>query len=237
MRITPNMLWSARSTGTSIRSNALLSQMGRSRVGKSNTIPGSSYSFSSIYAKQAAGYANMGNASEKLRSTAAAFASKNTNNLFAAARKSGSAANLLRQAKDMVSSYNATVKNLKNTPSALNDSYRQMMENAFRENSDDLKKIGITVNRDKSVSIDEKKFASAGIDTVEQVLGSGFSSRLEFVSGNIANYAIANASGTGLQYGAGLSYGMGLQYGAGNQYGTGSNYLASMLMNRYNFWM
>lgn len=203
MNISPNMFLSNISgIGSMLRTSSAIS--GRGRTGSSATYAAANakYNVNNYYNRQAVGYTNIGSSAESLRSTAASFSSKNSTNVFSIARKNGTTVGLLSQAKEMVTSYNNTLKGLSQTPSSLNRVYGQMMQNAFRENKDSLKSIGITVNKDNTISLNEKRFREAGVDQIEKTLGSeaGFSSRIEFISENTANNAIRNATGFAGQY-------------------------------------
>ncbi len=225
MRISPNMFLNNMSgIGSMLRTSSAIAGRGRTGSTASYAAAKAKYNVNNYYNRQAAGYTNIGSAAESLRSTAASFASKSSANVFSAARKNGTTDGLLSQARGMVTSYNNTVKGLNGTPTSLNRVYGQMMQNAFRENRDSLKEIGITVNRDNTVSLNEKKFKAAGVDTIEKVLGAegDFSSRIEFISENAANNAIRNASG----------------YGYAGQYDVNGAYLSALLGvgSRYNFW-
>ena len=140
MNISPNMFLSNISgIGSMLRTSSAIS--GRGRAGSSATYAAANakYNVNNYYNRQAVGYTNIGSSAESLRSTAASFSSKNSTNVFSIARKNGTTVGLLSQAKEMVTSYNNTLKGLSQTPSSLNRVYGQMMQNAFRENKDSLK--------------------------------------------------------------------------------------------------
>lgn len=184
-------------------------------------------------------YIKLGENAESLRSSVSVLGSTAKNNIFENARSTGSKDALLSQAKQMVSGYNSTMSGIKNDTSSLNRVYRRMMENSVTENRESLSNIGIRVNMDKTLSIDEAKFKNATVDDIEAALGSksGFSSRVDSMAENISKNAIStatNMNNTFSSYGTlGSSYSTYSGLGYGN-----SDYLSALLSgnNRYNFW-
>lgn len=194
-------------------------------------------------------YVKLGESAESLRTSSNVLSSVSKNSIFENARATGSKDAIYNQVRQMVSGFNSTMSGMKNDNSSLNRVYRQLMENSASENSNALSKIGITVNADRTLSIDETKFRSSSIDDLEAALGSksGFSSRVGSVAENVSKNAIStatNLSSTYRSYGAlGASYGFnGLLESPYNSYaGMGygkSNYLAALLAgtSRFNLW-
>ena len=172
MRITNSMLWHNSRLGSAMLGSSLLGSIGGSRTSQKAGRAGNSYDFLNTYTSKVNSYAKLGSSSEGLRSAAAAFASTNSSNIFTSARETESVDGLLDQAKNMVNGYNDTMKNLKGQTSSLNNVYGDMLQNAFNENRDALGDIGITVDKDGTVSLDGKKFQNAGVDAVEKALGA-----------------------------------------------------------------
>lgn len=184
-------------------------------------------------------YIKLGENAEYLRRSANVLGSTSKNNVFENARNTGSNETIVNQAKQLVSGYNRTMNGIKNDNSSLNRVYRQLLENAATENSESLSNIGITVNRDKTLSIDETKMKNASVDDLEAALGSksGFTSRAGSMAENVSRNAIStatNLSSAYSSYGASLSsYSPYASLGRGN-----SDYLSALFAgtSRFNFW-
>lgn len=184
-------------------------------------------------------YIKLGENAESLRSSANVLGSVGKNNIFVNARNTGSKDALMSQAKQMVSGFNSTMRGIQNENSSLNRVYRRMMENAATDNSESLSNIGITVNRDKTLSIDEAKFKSASIDDIEAALGSksGFVSRVGSMAENVSKNAISTA--TTLSSVMDSYDVLGSSYGSYTGMGYGSTgYLSALFSasSRINFW-
>ena len=149
-------------------------------------------------------YSKTADAAESLRSATSALTSGRSDNLFEKARQTGSSEELFNEAKKLVEGYNSTVKNLNASQSPVNTVYRRMMESAASGNSSALQNIGITIGKDKTLSIDEDKFKSADIDTIEKALGSGsgFSSRVGLAADRAEKSALNSNMSSFDQYGS-----------------------------------
>ena len=125
---------------------------------------------------------------------------------------------------------------MKDDNSSLNRVYRQLMENAATENSESLANVGILVNGDKTLTIDEAKFKNSSIDEIEAAIGSSssFTSRVGSMAENISKNAVSTATNLNRAYNP---YGIYNPYGTYNPYGS-SNYLSALLSgsNRFNLW-
>lgn len=240
MRITPSML--SRSTN---RINALAytrktakaqGTIGNKKATVTSTVRGrQSINNNSLADK----YIKLGESAESLRSSAKVLGSTSKNGIFENAKRTGSKDAIFSQVKQLVSGYNGAMSGIKNDNSSLNKVYRQLMENATTENSEFLSNIGITVNKDKTLSIDETKMKNASVDDLEAALGSksGFTSRVGSVAENVSRNAISTAASLNSvrnSYGASLfSYNTYGSLGRGN-----SNFLSALLsgFSRFNFW-
>lgn len=110
---------------------------------------------------------------------------------------------------DFVEQYNSLVNTLKKDNSTLNEFYREMLGEAAQENAEDLASIGITANKNGTLSFDADKFAEADADTVKKVLGESgtFSVKAAFIVGRVGENAAATIESYSTQYSAnGYSY-------------------------------
>lgn len=240
MRITPSMLnrnFSRINPLTFTRKTAKIQNLSRNKkTTPASAVRGRQFVNSSPTVDK---YIKLGENAETLRSSANILSSAGKNNIFENAKSTESKDALISQAKQMVSGFNSTMRGIQNETSSLNRVYRRMMENAAADNSDSLSNIGITVNKDKTLSIDEAKFKSASIDDIEAAIGSksSFTSKVESMAENVSKNAISTATTLSS---AMDSYSMlGSSYGsyAGMSYGN-SDYLSALLSvsSRFNYW-
>lgn len=243
MRVTGSMLWG---NSASLYKNQLISRTGQNiksaASAKAAAIKKNGYNLpDSFYTKSQTVNTPAGQA-DSLRNSALTFTATGSSSLFERAKKNGSNGELMVNARQLASSYNATLKNLRNNPTALNNYTRQAMENAFHDNADALKDIGINVNYDRSVTIDEAKFRSSDTADIEKVLGKDselmksierYSSSAE-VGLNRSNTLTSGFYNSLGSYGFN-DYGLGGYGGFGNSV-AGNNYLSALYGSKYNFW-
>ena len=141
--------------------------------------------------------------------------------IYDRAKESGSTKDIVSSAKKMVESYNATLKQLRETGDTLNEFYRQQLKDIPAGDKEALKSIGITQAKDGSLSIDEKVLQSADADTLKKVLDgdTGLASKISFVSGRISQNAASNVVSTSSQYTS-----------------NGSSLLSALETSKYDFW-
>lgn len=186
-------------------------------------------------------YADLGKQAQTLRDSASILSSQSSNNIFEYSKRTESRDELVKQVKSMVEGYNGSIKDMKNSTSSTDKIYRRMLENAAETYSGDLAKAGITVNKDKTLSFDEKAFKEADINDIEKALGSkaGFTDRMESVSGNIERTATYNSGQSIGRYSAYNSLASALTGGTDGFYSNSIynayNYLSSFMGNRFGF--
>ena len=132
------------------------------------------------------------------------------NSIYDRAKESGSTKDIVSSAKKMVESYNATLKQLRETGDTLNEFYRQQLKDIPAGDKEALKSIGITQAKDGSLSIDEK---------VLQNGDTGLASKISYVSGRISQNAASNVVSTSSQYTS-----------------NGSSLLSALETSKYDFW-
>lgn len=219
MRITTQMLnESARKAGLPINNTSLLHYI---KSGSSdNTLLNALHKNSSTAdtAKKSS-YERLEEAADQLLQKAEAFTDESGHSVFAKAREDGSNQEIYDAAKALVEQYNSVAAALQNAAGTLDGYYRQMLNGAVSENSEGLNNIGITLAKDGTLHIDEKKLKAADVDTLEQTLGSAgtFSAKVAFLATHISDNAKANVESLSSQYtSAGTSY--------------------SSAANKYDFW-
>lgn len=158
------------------------------------------------------------NSSDDLRKRASELMETDENSLFGKAEETKDTEKIIAGVKDMIGSYNKTLELLKETDGSLNSFYYKELKNAAAANEEQLKSVGVTLNKDGSLAIDEKVLGNADYDTLKKVFGSEskFIQRTEYISDKVSQNAKANAESLSNQYNAkGISYS---DYTEGNKY-------------------
>lgn len=166
-------------------------------------------------------YTKLEDSSEKLSTYASSLIETEKDSIYDKAKESGSTDSIVSNVTKMVDEYNSTIKQLKDAGGSMNEFYRQQLQAIPSSCKDALKSIGITQQKDGSLSIDEKTLQGADIDSLKKALGNetGFASKMDFISGRVNKNAAANVASASSQYNSkGTSY--------SGYYGTG----------KYNFW-
>ena len=156
-----------------------------------------------------------------LESIAEKLAADGENSLFAKAKKTGDTSEIVANAESLADAYNKTLSVLKKSDSSLDRFYRQELQNYVTEQSGVLKAVGITKNRDGSLSVQKDTLKNADLDSLEKAFGSasGFSEKVGYVSGRVAENAAAWDTGILNGYGS-----------------TGKEYYNSFVESMYDFW-
>lgn len=212
IRMTKQMLnRTARRTGVSSRGSSLLRSNSKSSNARGSSLlaklgtRGISAAKSNNLKKNA--YEKLEKTAEKLKKSSGALISTDDDKL-------------LDKVKTFVSDYNDILKEIDNAPSTLNSFYKQMMLEATSENKDILKEAGITENRNGYLSLDEKKFNSAGTDILEKVFGKNgrYIDKINYIAGRVDSSAETDLKSLSNQYSS-----------SGRGYSSYSN-------NKYNWW-
>lgn len=203
MRITNQMLnESARKAGLPVNNVSLLNYINSSSL--NNTLSGTlNKSSSAVDTAKKASYEKLEKSADALLQQAEIFTAEGEKSIFEKARESGSTQEIQEGVQELVENYNAAIKALKSASAPLNDYYRQMLQEAADENSELLESIGITVAKDKTLSIDADKLKAADVDTLKQALTGGtFGKKTAFLASRISSNAQANIKSLSSQYNA-----------------------------------
>ncbi|MDE6312744.1 MAG: hypothetical protein K2M46_03855 [Lachnospiraceae bacterium] len=219
MRITTQMLNdTAKRAGLPIHNTSLLNYINQGESG--NSLLSSLNKKNRTSSLQNAAYEKLKRNGQALEKSAKTLASESDSSVFAKAKENGEKGELYKQASQLISNYNATVKALASTASPLNNYYKKMLQAASSDNKELLEKAGISIGKEGMLTINSKKFQEADMDTLEKALGnsSDFSQKVAFIGGRIADNAKAGIDSVNSQYSInGAAY---------------SNYSS----NQYNWW-
>lgn len=166
-------------------------------------------------------YTKLEDSSEKLSKYASSLLETEKDSIYDKAKESGSTDSIVSNVSKMIDEYNSTIKQLSDAGGSMNEFYRQQLLTVPASCKDPLKAIGITQQKDGSLSIDEKTLKSADVDTLKKALGneSGFASKVDFLSNRVNKNAAANAASASSQYNS-----------------RGSSYSGYYGTSKYNFW-
>lgn len=220
MRITTQMLnESARKAGLPVNQSSLLNYIKGNKGTAINELLQKNNKSSRTNAVQKEFYETMEKSAEELQDSAEALTSEE-DNLFARARESGKTGEIKKQVKTFIAGFNDTLKKLSGSGSALDAYYKKMLQQAVAEDKKGLSGIGISVDKNGYLQMDENQFDGADMDTLEKALGknSSIMSKVEFIAGRAADNAKSNLASMSSQYSA-----------------AGRN-TSSYLSNKYDFW-
>lgn len=166
-------------------------------------------------------YTKLEDSSEKLSKYASSLLETEKDSIYDKAEESGSTSSIVSNVSKLVEEYNSTINQLNKAGGSMNEFYRQQLKAIPSSCKDVLKAIGITQQKDGSLSIDEKTLKSADTATLKKALGNdtGFASKNDFISGRVNKNAAANAASASSQYNS-----------------RGSSYSGYYGSSKYNFW-
>lgn len=166
-------------------------------------------------------YTKLEDSSEKLSKYASSLLETEKDSIYDKAEESGSTSSIVSNVSKLVEEYNSTINQLNKAGGSMNEFYRQQLKAIPSSCKDVLKAIGITQQKDGSLSIDEKTLKSADTATLKKALGNdtGFASKINFISGRVNKNAAANAASASSQYNS-----------------RGSSYSGYYGSSKYNFW-
>lgn len=164
-------------------------------------------------------YEKLDQKAEALEKQAQSFTDESAKSMFAQAKSSGNYEDVYKHVDSFVNSYNQTLDAMKSGKDSMTSFYGSMLKRAASDQSADLSAVGITVQKDGSLTVDQEKLRAADKETLEKILGasSTFSQNVNFIAGRITNYAQSNLVSASNGYNAFGAY-------------------TSAISGRYNFW-
>lgn len=226
MRITNQMIARAAiKSGLPIYQNTLLDYINSSSAPAANSLLSSLNSSgranSALQSLSRKNSRQLEESAGSLSSIAAKLDKEGENSLFAKARETGDTSEIVEHVERMAASYNKTISCLKKSDSSLNQFYLQELQSYVNGQSGALKAVGITKNKDGSLSVQRDTLKKAGPDSLEAAFGStsGFTEKVGYVSGRVAE----NAAALDTEYLSGYS-------------NTGKEYYNAFAGSMYDFW-
>ena len=174
MRITTQMLaHSAAKSGIPFQQTTLLDILNK-KSSFSGLLNGVNASADATAIAKKKNYSKLEDISGNLNGYASSLVATDKNSIYDRAKESGSTKDIVSSAKKMVESYNATLKQLRETGDTLNEFYRQQLKDIPAGDKEALKKV---LDGD-----------------------TGLASKISFVSGRISQNAASNVVSTSSQY-------------------------------------
>lgn len=193
MRVTRGMIRQAKSRGSKTTNNGSRLSSIPVRSEKEKRLSALSGS-RKVDTAQRTGYEKLQSSADHLAKKADALSDTGKDSLWEKAKESGDRGQIGSAAKEFVSLYNDTLGNVKKASGVLNEYYYKMLKEVASDNSAQLEGIGITITRDGSLDLNEKKFREAETAALEKVFGGSdsFMSKTSFLAGRISDNAASS---------------------------------------------
>lgn len=199
--------------------SALFSYMNGGNNSFLNSVYGTGRTASMFGTKNANKYSNIMSYYEKmayngikagaagLRTHSEALNETGEESLFGKAEATGNTKDVVNEINNFVEDYNAMLSNMKKTGGSIQTTYAGQFSTQALIHREELAKIGITAQKDGTLSVNEATLKAAGIDDMKKVFQgtSSFAGRVSMKSIYVESSAVSNLSGN--------------MYGSYNRYG------------------
>ena len=222
IRITTQMLnETSRKAGLPVNSSSLLNYINNDKNSNSllESLQNSSKTTDLLQNKKL--YQKLKDAAESLEDATKTLGNEKSDNIFAKAKESGDNADIIKNVKTLIEQYNEVRKQLeRDASSPINAYYNQTLGQLASKNKEELSKVGITVGKDGSMTIDESKLKEASVEDLESLFGSKseFIQKMQYLASHVSNNVSAQIESLG------------------NQYGQDANSFSSYISNKYDWW-
>lgn len=222
IRITTQMLnETSRKAGLPVNSSSLLNYINNDNNSNSllESLQNSSKTTDLLQNKKL--YQKLKDAAESLEDATKTLGNEKSDNIFAKAKESGDNADIVKNVKTLIEQYNEVRKQLESDASSpINAYYNQTLGQLASKNKEELSKVGITIGKDGSMTIDESKLKEASVEDLESLFGSKseFIQKMQYLASHVSNNVSAQIESLG------------------NQYGQDANSFSSYISNKYDWW-
>lgn len=220
MRVTTQMLnQTAKRTGIPINQNNLLSYINNDSSSDGNTLLDALNKNHKVSTEMVSNYKKLEKSAESLREQAEKLAETGEESFLEKIRESGNTNEAYAAVESYVERYNSTLSDLKKSTGMLDQYYSEMLKEAASDNREQLEKIGITVGKEGTLSIQKEKLQAASVEDIQSAFGGAgqLASKTAYIAGRISDHAQADIKSASSQYD-----------GTGNLY--------SQLTSRFDFW-
>lgn len=172
-------------------------------------------------------YKQTKNAAAGLREHTEELFGAGKDSLLSKAEESGDTSKAVKEIKGFVEDYNSMVNGMKQTGGSVNSIYLKQLSAFAKASEDSLKAIGITQNKDGTLSVNEKELNAADVSKLKEAFGSTSSFGGQAAVKSI--YVEANAA-------EGMSYQQNMMYAGYNNYGSygGNSSIQNLIGNYFN---
>lgn len=224
MRVTTRMLDEAAiRAGFPINRNSLLNYVNNSSMENTllsalNNRKNNVWNKEKVKEKKSA-YEDLDQTANQLLKKMELFMAKGKDSIFEKAKESGEKKEIYTNAEEMVEKYNKTMQSLQKSTDFLSQYYGKSMKQIAIEHKEALNGIGITVEKDGTLKVDQEKMKETDVESIEKVLGASgsFSTKVDLLVEKISDHTEANINAVSSQYNA-------------------SGDIATDFINRYNFY-
>ena len=220
MRVTTQMLnETAKRTGIPINQNNLLSYINNDSSSNGNTLLDALNKNNKVSSAMVSNYKKMQKSAESLKEQSEKLAETGEKSFLEKIKESGNTEEAYKAVESYVERYNSTLSDLKKSTGMLDQYYSEMLREAASDNREQLEKIGITIGKEGTLSINKEKLNAASVEDIQSAFGGSgqLASKTAYIADRISNNAQAGIQSTSSQYD-----------------GTGNIY--SQLASRYDFW-
>lgn len=205
MRITNNILnETSLKSGIALSSGSLVNQLNGDSASDSIINSLGNKGSSTLNSLSGEKYRKLKEYAEKLEERAERLKKEGKDSVFEKARESGDSSEVYQEVKDFISDYNSIMSRLRSDTSPMGLFYRQNLSEAVSENSEALKEIGIVVDKNGKMTVDNEKLKTADLNKVESLFGksSDMMAKLSLIAGRLVDNAEANLKSSSSQYNA-----------------------------------
>lgn len=204
MRVTTHMLnETAKKTGIPINQTNFLSYV-NDESSDGNTLLDALDKKDKVSAETVSNYKKMEKSAQSLEDQAKKLAQTGDDSFLEKFKNSEDKKEAYKAVEDYVKYYNASLSDLNKSPGMLDQYYSQMLQEAAGNNREQLEKIGITMNKEGTMSLNREKLYAASIEDIQNAFGGQgeLASKTAFLADRIANYAQAGMESASSQYDA-----------------------------------
>lgn len=112
-------------------------------------------------------YSDIRSASNELRDHAAALSSTKEDSLFATAEKTGKTDSIVTEVNGFVANYNTMLKKMNEMGGEKNTAYAKELAEMITASEEDLKKVGVTTDKDGYLNIDKDVLSKASVSDLQ----------------------------------------------------------------------
>lgn len=220
MRVTTQMLnQTAKRTGIPINQNNLLSYINNDSSSNGSTLLDALNKNNKVSSAMISNYKKVEKSAESLKEQAEKLAETGEKSFLEKIKESGNTEEAYKAVESYVDRYNSTLSDVKKSTGTLDQYYSQMLQEAASDNREQLEKIGITIGKEGTLSIDKEKLNAAAVEDIQSAFGGSghLAAKTAYIADRISNYAQAGMQSASSQYD-----------GTGNMY--------SQLTSRFDFW-